>query len=260
MYKLLPLFFLSILSCKTDTVSTPLNEGKQPSLKSAIEVPKITPVQHASFVMSWGEQSIYVDPTGGSEAFALLAEPTLILVTDIHGDHFNPQTLEQLHNEATIIAPEAVHSLMSDGLKARTQILNNNEVLSINGLQIKGIPMYNISEDRLNFHVKGRGNGYVVSKESYKVYISGDTEDIPEMRQLKEIDLALICMNLPYTMTPDAAADATLEFQPKKVMPYHYRGRKEGKAFYHDVDAFKAIVNTANADIDVELLDWYPNG
>jgi L-ascorbate metabolism protein UlaG (beta-lactamase superfamily) len=105
----------------------------------------------------------------------------------------------------------------------------------------------------LKFHEKGRGNGYVLTLGMERIYISGDTEDIPEMRTLKNIDVAFVCMNLPYTMTVESAASAVLDFKPKKVYPYHYRG-SDGKS---DVDKFKTLVTEKNPDIKVLLLDWY---
>jgi chemotaxis protein histidine kinase CheA len=135
-----------------------------------------------------------------------------------------------------------------------SNIINNGETKTISGIEITAIPMYNITEGRLEMHVKGRGNGYVLEKNGYRVYISGDTEDIPEMRALKNIDKAFLCMNLPYTMDINQAANAVLEFQPKQVIPYHYRGT-EG---FQDVEKFKQMVEGANSDIKVTLMDWYP--
>ena len=112
--------------------------------------------------------------------------------------------------------------------------------------------MYNLTEERKNFHTKGRGNGYVVTLGGKRVYVSGDTEDIPEMRALKDIDAAFVCMNLPYTMDVDHAADAVLAFKPKIVYPYHYRG-KEGMS---DVEKFKTLVSKEKA-VEVRLLKWY---
>ncbi|MDH3796823.1 MAG: MBL fold metallo-hydrolase, partial [Flavobacteriaceae bacterium] len=110
-------------------------------------------------------------------------------------------------------------------------------------------------EEALNFHGKGRGNGYVLQFGEKKVYISGDTEDIPEMRALKNIDIAFVCMNLPYTMTVESAASAVLDFAPRQVYPYHYRGRPD----VSDVAAFKEMVYSGDPDIEVIQLDWYPN-
>ncbi len=115
--------------------------------------------------------------------------------------------------------------------------------------------MYNLREDALQYHPKGRGNGYIVEFGGKRVYISGDTEDIPEMRQLKDIDMAFVCMNLPYTMTVESAASAVLDFKPKQVYPYHYRGTE----VFGVVEKFKSLVNKGNKDIEVIQLDWYKN-
>jgi len=108
--------------------------------------------------------------------------------------------------------------------------------------------MYNLTEERLRFHDKGRGNGYLVTFGGTRVYISGDTEDIPEMRSLEDIDVAFVCFNLPYTMTEDQAASAVLEFAPTVVYPYHYRGS--------DVAEFARLVG-ADSGIEVRLREWY---
>ena len=115
--------------------------------------------------------------------------------------------------------------------------------------------MYNLREEALKFHSKGRGNGYVFTVNEERIYFSGDTEDIPEMRTLKNIDKAFVCMNLPYTMVVESAADAVLAFKPKQVFPYHYRGTNG----LSDVAKFKEIVNKNNPTIKVVQLNWYPN-
>jgi L-ascorbate metabolism protein UlaG (beta-lactamase superfamily) len=110
--------------------------------------------------------------------------------------------------------------------------------------------MYNLPEAPDAFHTKGRGNGYVLTIGGKNIYISGDTEDIPEMRSLTNIDIAFVCMNLPYTMDPTQAAQGVLAFKPKIVYPYHYRGQ--------DVNTFKTLVNEGNKNIEVRLREWYP--
>jgi L-ascorbate metabolism protein UlaG (beta-lactamase superfamily) len=252
---------LLLIACKNDT--KPNSEDTNPKaevVENKAEMPlELTPIQHATFVMEWGNEVIYVDPTGGEESFADLMDPSLVFITDIHGDHFNVETLNAIPQTFDIIAPKAVYDKMPENLQTKTKVIANGESFDYHGFDIKAIPMYNQTEGRLKFHEKGRGNGYVISRKDYKVYISGDTEDIPEMRMLTDINLAFICMNLPYTMTPVAAADATLEFKPKKVIPYHYRGSKDGETHYFSVENFKEIVNTGNSEIEVELLDWYPS-
>lgn len=217
---------------------------------------EIQPISHATAVLNWGDTTIYLDPTGGAEAFEGMDEPDLVLITDIHGDHMDAETLRALNLQNTrIIVPQAVRDELPDNLNADFVIMNNGDTRDEQGISIEAIPMYNLREEAKQFHEKGRGNGYVLEKDGTRVYIAGDTEDIPEMRNLEDIDIALVPMNLPYTMPVDAAADAVAEFAPKKVYPYHYRGQ-EGKA---DVERFKELVNQKNDEVEVVLAEWYPS-
>ncbi len=214
---------------------------------------EIRPIEHATFLMIWNDMTIAVDPVGGPEAFAGLPRADLILVTDIHGDHLSPETIAAAGSEAaTIIAPAAVAERLPEGEQERVTVLANGASTTWRSLTIEAVPMYNLDAERQSFHPKGRGNGYVVSDGASRVYISGDTEDIPEMRALENIDAAFVCMNLPYTMDVGAAASAVLEFHPKIVYPYHFRGT-DGMS---DLDEFTALV-AGNSAIDVRVLKWY---
>jgi L-ascorbate metabolism protein UlaG (beta-lactamase superfamily) len=209
----------------------------------------IQPLNHATFAMSWDGKTIYVDPVGGAERFAGLPSPDLILVTDIHGDHLNAETLAAIIGDGTVIvAPSAVVEELPDSLRQQTNTLANGEETTVLGISIEGIPMYNLTEERLVYHDKGRGNGYVATFGGVRVYISGDTEDIPEMRSLDDIDVAFVCFNLPYTMTEDQAASAVREFAPDVVYPYHF-----GES---DVAKFSTLVGERNG-IEVRVRDWY---
>ncbi len=219
---------------------------------------RIKPVTHATFQMWYAGKYYLVDPSVESNTLNELAKPDYIIYTDIHFDHFNPNNLDSLNLKPTtvIIAPDAVKKLIEEKLpnkKFKIQVLANGESASLGKIKIDAIPMYNITPERLQFHTKGRGNGYVLHMGKRNIYISGDTEDTPEMRALKNIDVAFLCMNLPYTMDVDHAASATLAFKPKVVIPYHYRG-KDGLS---DVDTFKKKVNVEDSNIKVELLKWY---
>lgn len=215
----------------------------------------INPVEHASMVLNWDGTIIYVDPVGGKEVFSKYSEPKMILITDIHGDHLDVPTLDSIVNIGTVLfAPKAVFEKLPENLQNKTQVINNGDLIDDFEMTIEAIPMYNLRTEALKFHEKGRGNGYVLERNGKRIYISGDTEDIPEMRNLKNIDIAFICMNLPYTMTVEKAAEAVLAFKPKTVYPYHYRGT-EGMS---DVAKFKSLVEAGNPDIKVTQLDWYP--
>lgn len=261
MRQLIVLFLgvIFLFSCKSENreaenlqEETPLVEEEQ---EEQLTQPEITPISHATAVLNWGDQTIYLDPVGGAEAFAGMQEPDLVMITDIHGDHLDVETLNALNLGSTkIIAPQAVKAELPDSLAQNVQVMNNGENINQNGLSITAIPMYNLREEAKQYHPKGRGNGYVIEKDGQRLYIAGDTEDIPEMRNLENIDVALVPMNLPYTMPVEAAADAVIEFAPKKVYPYHFRGQN-GKA---DVEKFKRLVNESNKDIEVVLANWYP--
>lgn len=206
----------------------------------------IHPVSHASFVMEWDGKTIYVDPVGGVGAYDGLQRPDLILLTDIHGDHMDAPTLEGIAGNSLIIAPAAVKQQLPAPLQSRTMILENDNNIDRLGINIAAVPMYNLTEDRLQFHEKGRGNGYVLTLGGTRVYISGDTEDIPEMRALEDIDVAFVCFNLPYTMTESQAASAVNEFRPAIVYPYHYRGS--------DPALFTSMIDDG---IEVRMGAWY---
>lgn len=246
-----------LASCKNkkpydEAISESLKDVAQESYEPQIE---IIPISHATFVMNWDDTIFYIDPVGGAEAFEEMPTPNVILVTDIHGDHMSAKTLSAVKNDATyVIVPEAVNESIKLEVDA-AEVIHNNQSTSFDGFKVTAMPMYNLTEERLKFHTKGRGNGYIIEKNGYKVYISGDTEDILEMRALEGINKAFVCMNLPYTMTVEAAASAVLEFKPNEVYPYHYRGT-EGLS---DVVQFKELVSKGNEDIKVNQLDWYPN-
>lgn len=238
-------FILSFILCfaqKTDEIKT--NSG----------ILSIQPVHHGAIVFTWNGKTIYADPFGGAKAYEGIKAPDLILITDIHQDHLNAETLNALKlDNVTIIAPQAVADQIPDKYKPNVQVLDNGGKTSFFGIPISAIPMYNLPEEPDSKHTKGRGNGYILDFGGALVYVSGDTEDIPEMRALKNIDLAFVCMNLPYTMDINQAASAVLEFKPKIVYPYHYRG-KDGLS---DVNGFKDLVNKADPKIEVRLRNWY---
>lgn len=210
----------------------------------------IQPIHHGTLVLNWNDLSIYVDPTGGREAFEGLNNPDLILITHIHGDHMDIETLEALNtDEATIIAPQSVAERLPASLSGKVNVLANGEKIGLKQIEVRAIPMYNLPDGSDSRHPKGRGNGYVLGIGGKKIYISGDTENIPEMRSLENIDVAFVCMNLPYTMDINQAASAVLDFKPDIIYPYHYRGQ--------NTQAFKKLVNSENKEIEVRLKNWY---
>lgn len=215
----------------------------------------IQPILHGTLVLTFNNTTIYVDPYGGSGGFAGIAKPDYILITDIHGDHLNLETLNGLDTKKTqFIVPQAVADKMPESYNSQITVLTNGQSIHRSDMFISAIPMYNLPESPDAKHTKGRGNGYIINMGEKNIYISGDTEDIVEMRNLRDIDVAFVCMNLPYTMDVNQAASAVLEFEPKIVYPYHYRGKPD----FEDTEKFKELVNAGNASIDVRLRNWYP--
>src|SRR5580700_2340708 len=203
----------------------------------------ITPVYHASTLLEAGGKTIYLDPARPAKLPGL-AKADLILITDIHGDHMDPDSIKQISKADTQIlaAPAVVVTVTS------AKPIANGETKSWQGWTIEAIPAYNLKrgpEPGKLFHDKGRGNGYVLTYGGKRFYFSGDTEGIPEIRALKNIDVAFVCMNLPYTMPPEEAAAAVKAFHPKIVIPYHYRGS--------DLALFKQGLD--GTGIEVRVLD-----
>lgn len=225
----------------------------------------IQPITHGSVQIVHGPHVILVDPWGETPPppplpaprdpaklaarvarFAGLKPPTVILVTDIHGDHLDRHVIETLKTPDTKIGVPAAAAQELDGATT----IANGETKRIGDVTIDAVPMYNLQrgpQPGQLFHTKGRGNGYVVTIGGKRLYFAGDTECIPEMKALQNIDVAFLPMNLPYTMTPAEAAECAKAFKPKIVYPYHYRGQ--------DPKVFEAAL--AGSGIDVRLRDWY---
>jgi L-ascorbate metabolism protein UlaG (beta-lactamase superfamily) len=209
---------------------------------------KVTPLYHASTLIEAGGKTIYLDPSKPAK-FVGSPKADLILITDIHPDHMDPASIAEISKAGTdILAAPAVVATVTTA-----KPIANGETKTWQGWTIEAIPAYNLNLTRgpapgKLFHDKGRGNGYVLTYGGVRFYFSGDTEGVPEMRDLKNIDVAFVCMNLPYTMPPDEAAEAVKAFRPKVVIPYHYRGS--------DLTVFQKRLE--GTGIEVRLLDWYP--
>jgi L-ascorbate metabolism protein UlaG (beta-lactamase superfamily) len=207
----------------------------------------IAPINHATLQITQGAHVIDVDPVAAAGSYEGLATPpTIILITDIHTDHLDVPMVATRRTPSTIVvAPQAAAAQLKGAI-----VMANGETKTVDGLTIEAVPMYNLKPDPKTgqlFHEKGRGNGYIITMGGKRIYIAGDTEGTPEMRALKNIDVAFVPMNLPYTMTPAAAADAVKAFKPKIVYPYHYKGQNP--------DEFAAALK--GTGIDVRIRDWY---
>ena len=207
----------------------------------------ITPINHATLVVEWDGKTIYVDPVGVADWYKAFPKPDVVLLTHIHGDHYKEAVLKAVVGSKTkLVAPPVLVGVLGDDLKSKTIAVPSGEDTGKVGFKIEAVASYNTTSPRKRFHPKGQGNGYVLNLGGKRIYISGDTEGTPEMLAWKDIDVAFLCMNLPYTMDVIAAAKAVKSFKPKVVYPYHSRGQ--------DVAQFKALVGGA---AEVRLLNWY---
>ena len=178
-------------------------------------------IGHGSLMFTFGGKTIHVDPTGMFGDYAKLPKADLVLITHEHLDHFDPKALALITTEKTrIVATATVSKELPNCI-----VMKNGDTITLEGLTIEAVPAYNLVHVRSPgqpFHPKGVGNGYVITFADKRVYVAGDTENTPEMKALKNIDIAFLPMNLPYTMTPEMVADAAKTFMPKVLYPYHF--------------------------------------
>ncbi len=182
---------------------------------------KITFIGHGTLMFAFNGKIIHVDPWSNLADYAEMPKADLILITHEHGDHLDPGAISVIRKETTsIILTKACAERVHGGI-----IMHEGNVKTIDGLRIEAVPAYNIVHTRPNgqpFHPRGQGNGYIIAFGDKKVYVAGDTENTSEMKSLKNIDIAFLPMNLPYTMSPEMVADAAKAFEPKILYPYHY--------------------------------------
>jgi len=182
---------------------------------------KITFIGHGTLLFAYQGKIVHVDPVGQEADYSKLPKADVILVTHEHSDHLDPKAIGMIRQEQT----KVLLTQACAGKVPGSMILKNGDIVTVHGLKIEAVPAYNIVHKRPDgqpFHPKGVGNGYIVNFDKTRVYVAGDTENIPEMAQLKKIDVAFLPMNLPYTMTPEMVAQAAKTFEPRILYPYHY--------------------------------------
>lgn len=189
---------------------------------------KMTFIGHATLLFAFAGKIIHIDPVKRYADYASLPKADIILVTHEHGDHLDPSAIDTIKKEGTdLIFTEKCKEKYPSG-----QPMKNGEVRTVQGIKIEAVPAYNIVHMRsegLPYHPKAEGNGYILTFADKRVYVAGDTENTPEMKALKNIDIAFLPMNLPYTMTPEMVADAAKAFKPKMLYPYHYGNTETSK-------------------------------
>lgn len=242
---------LAFLAAAAAWLPSQETEGrKSDTLATSSGALEIAPIRHASLMLKWNGRIIDVDPWG-AESYAGLPKADLVLITDTHGDHLDPKAMAAVTKESTII--------VASGEAARTigaaRSLANGAKLDLDlsgaAVGVEAVAAYNLTRGPAPgqlYHPKGRGNGYVLTLGGKRIYISGDTECIPEIAELRKIDVAFLCMNLPYTQTPQEAAECVKKFRPAIVYPYHYRGQ--------DLKLFEDALR-GETGIEVRLRTWY---
>ena len=212
--------WLTVLLVFHVTASAGTDFAKEQISTSSGEV-IITFIGHASLMISFNGKVIQVDPWSKQADYSTLPKADLILLTHQHGDHLDKGAIDQIRTPATKIILTALCAEIIKG----GQVMANNSATEAMGIRIEAVPAYNLVNKRDNgefFHPKGVGNGYILTFGDTQIYIAGDTENIPEMKALKDIDYAFLPMMLPYTMSPAMVADAAISFKPRVLYPYHY--------------------------------------
>jgi L-ascorbate metabolism protein UlaG (beta-lactamase superfamily) len=189
---------------------------------------RITFVGHGTLVLQWAGKVLHVDPVGEYADYAQMPKADLVLITHEHRDHLDAKALAAIRTgKTTVIVPEASASQVPGA-----QVMRNGDTQTVEGLRLEAVPAYNLVHMRspgTPYHPKGRGNGYVLTVGALRVYVAGDTENTPEVKALRGIDVAFLPMNLPFTMTPEMAADAARAIRPKVLYPYHFGDSDPGR-------------------------------
>lgn len=182
---------------------------------------KLTFIGHSSLIIEHSGKVIHIDPWSKLADYSLLPKADLLMLTHEHQDHLDAVAIDLLKKpDTSVVYTEFISQQRDDG-----KVFKNGDSGEIDGVQIEAVPAYNIVHKRENgelYHPKGRGNGYIFTIDGKRIYVAGDTENVPELKELKNIDVAFLPMNLPYTMTPEMVADLAIAIKPKILYPYHF--------------------------------------
>jgi L-ascorbate metabolism protein UlaG (beta-lactamase superfamily) len=214
------LLFINVLSLVMVLSAFAQKEFETDIIKMSVGDLKITFIGHGTLMFNFGGKVIHVDPYSTLADYNILPKADLILVTHEHRDHLDLKALNMVRTEKTVVV---LTETCAKQLQGGTVM--NGDVKTVEGFEIEAVPAYNIVHKRDTgqpFHPRGVGNGYIITFGDKRVYVAGDTENVPEMKGLKNIDIAFLPMNLPYTMTPEMVAEAAKAFKPKILYPYHF--------------------------------------
>lgn len=225
---MIPMILIPIVAVSLFSAPIPANAFETDGISTSGGELKITFIGHGTLLFDYNGKVIHVDPWTRLADYSQLPKADIILLTHHHQDHFDLKAIAQIRTESTrILLTKTCAESFAGG-----EIMKNGDVKTVDGLRIEAVPAYNrvhMRKPGVPFHPKGEGNGYILTFGNKRVYVAGDTENIPEMKRLTGIDVAFLPMNLPYTMTPEMAANAALAFSPKILYPYHFGDTDTGK-------------------------------
>lgn len=201
-------------------------------------------IKHASLIINYDNKLIYIDPITEYADFSKFPKADLILITHEHYDHLDKQAIENLSKDDTEII---LNSNSQKILNSGKIMSNGDELVVLDNINIKAVPAYNITPEHLQFHPKGRDNGYVLTFDNMKIYIAGDTENIDEMKDLQDIDIAFLPVNQPYTMTVEQTNTAVKVIKPKILYPYHYGNTK--------IEELSKLLKESDIDIRIRNME-----
>ena len=207
---------------------------------------EITFIGHGSLMFTFNGKVIHVDPFSKLAEYSKFPKADMLLITHEHRDHLDLKAMEAVRTDKTVLLlTKTCAAKLKGGI-----IMENGDIETVGGLKIEAVPAYNLVHMRsegIPFHPKGIGNGYVITFGDKRVYVAGDTENIPEMKKLERIDCAFLPMNLPYTMNPEMVADAAKAFKPKILYPDHY-----GDTNTSNLE--QLIKNTQDVEIRIRMM------
>jgi len=206
-----------------------------------------TCIKHASIEINYNGTEIQIDPVGfgvqPTTDYNQFPKANIILITHEHKDHFDREAITCVRTPATsIYSNTAVYNMFRNSIPLK----NGDSIVYAPDIKIEAVPAYNYTEGHTQFHPKGRDNGYILTLDGLRIYVAGDTEDIPEMEAIKDIDVAFLPCNQPYTMTVDQLVKAAKTIKPKVLFPYHYS----------QTPISQAVMKLAGSGIDVRIRDY----
>lgn len=202
----------------------------------------ITFIGHGTLMLKYNKTIIHIDPWSRLADYSTLPKADIVLVTHGHRDHLDTTAIAAVYKPGTqLIVTQDIYSILGKGI-----VMGNGDRKEVFGIVIDAVPAYNIIPGRENFHPRGRDNGYIIWLGGKRIYIAGDTENIPEMAAIRGVDVAFLPMNQPFTMTPEQVVATVKVLRPKILYPYHY-----GET---DLSQLKNLMNNVNG-VELRIRD-----